>query len=149
MIEQWFLPMLGSCIPVALALGMWKANSRRWRRLAREYRVTGDLPSQAESRMQTLILVGGDIGWNSYKGITTVAVTPEGILLKLMPPFSAFHPPLLIPYSDLTLEPKRWYVIGETYQGTLSRVSDVQFYIDDKLVDWIKSEATSFALRTG
>lgn len=95
--------------------------------------------------MQTVILVGGDIGWNSYSGITTVGVAPEGLLLKLMPLFAAFHPPLLIPYSELSIQPKRWYLIGKTHECTLRRVSDVRIVIHDELLEWIRSKATKLA----
>ncbi|MFK7818863.1 MAG: hypothetical protein AB8G99_09095 [Planctomycetaceae bacterium] len=87
--------------------------------------------------MQTVILVGGDIGWNSYKGITTVGVTREGISLRLMAPFSIFHPPLLVPFRDIRIEPKRWYLLGKTFQLTLTGVTDVQLILHDELVDWI------------
>lgn len=107
MIGTLLSQLVGVGFVLALIAGMYKANARRWGRLARAYRVTGHLPSHAETGMQTIILLGGDLGWNSYRGITTVGVAPEGLLLKLMPPFSIFHPPLLIPYSDLSIEPKR------------------------------------------
>ncbi len=100
--------------------------------------------------MQTVILVGGDIGWNSYKGIVKVGVTSEGILLQLMPPFAIFHPLLLIPFRDCHIEPKRWYLYGKTVQYTLDAVSDVQLIIHDDLQAWIESQAATLALaKTG
>ncbi|QDU90824.1 hypothetical protein Pla175_42370 [Pirellulimonas nuda] len=148
MIETLLVQSVGVGFVIALIAGMYKANARRWGRLASAYRVSEQLPSYSESAMQTIILVGGDFGWNSYRGITTVGVAPEGLLLKLMPPFSTFHPPLLIPYSDLSIEPKRWYLIGKSHQCTLRRVDDVRIIIDDKVLEWIKSEATSLAVET-
>jgi hypothetical protein len=91
--------------------------------------------------MQTVILAGGDIGWNSYSGIVSVCVTRQGILLKVMLPFSLFHPPLLIPFGDCQIAPRRWYLLGKTVQYTLRDVSDVQMIIHDDLQLWIENQA--------
>ncbi|WP_442510462.1 hypothetical protein SH528x_002085 [Novipirellula sp. SH528] len=96
--------------------------------------------------MQTVILVGGDVGWNSYKGIATVGVTKEGILLQLIAPFSLFHPPLLIPYGATDVEPRKWYLIGKTVQYNLREVSDVKMIVHDDLQDWIESQSASLAI---
>ncbi|WP_146535216.1 hypothetical protein [Rubripirellula reticaptiva] len=124
---------------------MWKLNARRWTRLARQYHAVDATGSVAERTMQTVILVAGDIGWNSYKGIATVGVTREGISLQLMSPFSIFHPPLLIPYGDCHIEPTRWYLIGKTVQYTLRGVGDVKMIIHDDLQVWIESQAAKLA----
>lgn len=143
--------LVTSSLPVGLMCVMWKYNARRWTRLARAYpavdSVDGDATDGVSKRtMQTVILVAGNIGWNSYKGIATVSVTREGIMLKLMPPFSLFHPPLLIPYGDCHIEPKRWYLIGKTVQYTLREVSDVKMIIHEDLQEWIESQAASLAI---
>ena len=151
MIGNLFYFLVTSSLPVGLMCVMWKCNARRWTRLAQAYRavdsVVGDATDGAAKRtMQTVILVAGDIGWNSYKGIATVSVTREGILLRLMHPFSLFHPPLLIPFGDCHIEPKRWYLIGKTVQYTLRGISDVKMIIHDDLQEWIESQAAGLAI---
>ncbi|TWU25212.1 hypothetical protein Pla52o_15100 [Novipirellula galeiformis] len=151
MIEKLYLNAVGCGVLITLLYVLWKTNARRWSRLARAYRAHDKLQCTASEccptrSMQTVILVGGDIGWNSYKGIATVGVTAEGILLRLMPPFHVFHPPLLIPFRDSHIEPKRWYLIGKTAQFTLSQVSDVQIIVHDELLQWIESQATQLAV---
>jgi len=145
MIGNLLFYLVSYSLPVALMGVMWKFNARRWTRLARAYRAPDETHCVAERTMQTVILVTGDIGWNSYKGITTVSLTREGILLKLMLPFSLFHPPLLLTYGDCDIEPKRWYLIGKTFQYTLRGVSDVKMIIHDDLQDWIESQVASLA----
>lgn len=148
MIEKLMLHIVGHGFVITLLCIIWKANARRWTRLARAYRVTDDLYAEtpecyATRTMQTVILTGGDIGWNSYKAIVTVGVTHDGILLRLMPPFSAFHPPLLIPFADSRVEPKQWYLIGKTSQFILNQVSDVQVIVHDELLQWIDSQLSN------
>ncbi|WP_146462479.1 hypothetical protein [Rubripirellula tenax] len=132
-------------IPIGLMCLMWKINARRWTRLARAYSVVDGTDCVAERTLQTVILVAGDIGWNSYKGIATVGVTREGISLQLMAPFSLFHPPLLFPYRDSHVEPRRWFLIGKSFEYTLSGVSDVRMIVDGDLQNWIESQVASLA----
>lgn len=145
MIEKLMLSLIGYGTFVGLMCGIWKANARRWNRLAAAYRAPAEITCIAERTMQTVILVGGQVGWNSYKGIVTVGVTEDGILLRVMRPFGAFHPPLLIPYGDNKIEPRNWYLIGKTSQLTLSKVDNVQVIIHDELLRWIESEVTALA----
>ena len=151
MIEKFMLSVVGYGFLFTLLYGIWKCNARRWTRLARAYRAPdllhADAPECYATRtMQTVILVGGDIGWNSYKGIVTVGVTAQGILLQIMRPFSFFHPPLLIPFRESHIEPKQWYLVGKTSQFTLNQVSDVQIIVHDDLLQWIESQTAQFAL---
>lgn len=151
MIEKLYLYVVGYGVFFGLMYGIWKANARRWTRLARKYGcIDGSLSEEsqcfAKRTMQTVILVGGDVGWNSYKGIVTVGVTPEGILLQLMPPFSTFHRPLLIPFRDSRVEPKQWYLFGKSFQYSVAQVSDVQIIVHDELQHWIESQAASLAV---
>lgn len=151
MIETLFLSVMGYGIAVALLWGVWKANARRWNRLAQAYRADHALHGEAiecyaTRNMQTVILVGGHIGCNSYKGIVTVGVTAQGILLRVMRPFSLFHPPLLIPFGDSRIEPRQWYLFGKTSQFTLDQVRDVQIIVHDDLLQWIESQVSQLAV---
>ena len=150
MLEKLMLSVVGYGFLFTLLYGICKCNARRWTRLAHAYRAPdlmhADAPiCYATRTMQTVILVGGRVGSNSYKGIVTVGVTTEGILLRLMAPFSIFHPPLLIPFRDCHVEPKRWYLIGKTSQFTLNQVSDVQIIVHDELLQWIQLQAAQLA----
>lgn len=143
MIEKLILSLFGYSVFVGLMYGVWKANARRWTRLAAAYRAPDGITCAAERSMQTVILVGGQVGWNSYKGIVTVGVTEEGILLRVMRPFSAFHPPLLIPYGAMQIKPRKWYLAGKTSEITLRKVDNVQVIIHDETLQWVAAQAAS------
>ncbi|TWT50906.1 hypothetical protein Pla22_36490 [Rubripirellula amarantea] len=145
MMGNLVLQLFSYSLPIGILCVMWKLNARRWTRLARAYRTRDESNCFAKRTMQTVILVAGDIGWNSYKGIATVSVTQEGIRLQLTPPFSLFHPPLLFPYQDCHVEPKRWYLIGKTCQYTLRGVSDVRMIVHNDLQDWIELQVASIS----
>lgn len=145
MIGDLVFYLISSSLPIALIGVMMKLNARRWTRLAQAYSAVDATDCVAKRTMQTVILVGGDVGWNSYNGIVTVGITREGILLQVMRPFSLFHPPLLIPYRDCQVEPRRWYLIGDTVQYTLLGVTDMQMIIHDDLQAWIESQAAGLA----
>lgn len=153
MIEKLFLQVFGYSVFFGLLYAIWKANARRWSRLAKEYGASEDHRADAnvyaKQTMQTVILVGGHVGWNSYKGIATVSVTPDGIMLSLMPPFSIFHQPLLIPFRDSSVQPRRWYLFGTSYQYTLAKVDNVQIIVCDDLQGWIETQAASLAAAVG
>jgi hypothetical protein len=149
MIEKLMLNLVGYCVFAGLMYRIGKANARRWNRLAAAYRAPAGIKCAAECTMQTVILVGGHVGWNSYKGIVSVGVTEEGILLRLMLPFSFFHPPLLLPYGDNQIEPRKWYLVGKTSQLTLRKVGNVQVIIHDELLQWIESQVTGLANLAG
>lgn len=146
MIGDLLFHLMSYSLPIALIGVMLKLNARRWTRLAQVYSAVDATECVARRTMQTVILVGGDVGWNSYKGTVTVGITREGLLLKVMPPFSLFHPPLLIPYRDCDVEPRQWFLMGKTVQYTLRGVSDVQMILHGDLHTWIVSHATGLAL---
>lgn len=150
MIHTLWTHIFGYGVFIGLMYGIWKCNARRWTRLARVYGATDtsafDTADCDSKRMQTVILTGGDVGWNSYKGIATVVLTRDGVLFQLMLPFSICHPPLLIPFRDIQVSPKRWYLFGKSFQLTLSGVNDVQVIVHDELIAWIEQQASQLAV---
>ncbi|MFY9254270.1 MAG: hypothetical protein WAO83_12490 [Fuerstiella sp.] len=69
-------------------------------------------------------------------------LTRDGILFQLRLPFSIFHPPLLIPFCDIQVSPKRWYLFGKSFQLTLTGVNDVRIIIHADLIAWIEQQAS-------
>ncbi len=147
-ISALFSKLFGFSIFAGLMYGIWKANARRWTRLARAYEAAtaGGIADADSKRMQTIILTGGNVGWNSYKGIATVAVTSEGLLFRIMPLFSIFHPPLLVPFRDISVAPKKWYLVGKTFQLTFAGVEDVQMIVHSELIEWIEQQTRELAV---
>ena len=118
-----------------------KSSARRWNQLAEEYSVEGPTENLSQRRMQNLILFGGVIGYNSYIGISTVGITSEGLSLSLLPPWSIYHPPLLIPFEDLSLRETSWYLNVRSYKYTCSKVDNIELILDEKLVKWIETNS--------
>ncbi|QDV63462.1 hypothetical protein [Crateriforma conspicua] len=148
MMEKIIMHLFGYGVFVALMVTMSKAHARRWNRLAAKYRANqrptnATTPVFSKRTMQTVFLTGRDIGWNSYKGIVTVSVGDEGIMLSLMPPFSLFHPPLQLLYRDIRMEPTRWGLISNCWRYTVTGVHDVQIVMYDELHEWIQNQAAA------
>lgn len=66
-----------------------------WRRLASHYRT--DQRSAAPALHPYWLMMGPV----SYRGITTLQPTPEGLWISVMILFRLGHPPLLIPWRDV------------------------------------------------
>lgn len=148
MISSMFANLFGTGILLLLMSGIWKANARRWNRLAAVYdeQLATACATGSTKHMQTVILTGGHMGYNSYKGIVTVEVTGEGILFRIMTPFSMFHSPLLVPFGDIQVAPNRWYLLGKTFQLTFAGVNDVQMIVHSETIEWIEQETHKLAV---
>ncbi|MEM8944583.1 MAG: hypothetical protein AAGD11_05305 [Planctomycetota bacterium] len=142
------LNLVGVSVFVGSLAMVWTANARRWNRLALPY--CDDRPpiDSTLRQMQSLVLVGGGIAFNSYKGIVTVGISSDGISLRLFAPFSVFHPPLLIPYQDIQVEPTSWYLNCSSFRYSFAAVDDVEMIVDDTLKDWIDREVGRLASGT-
>ena len=70
-----------------------------WRRLAGRYRDTelfaGDVTRFASAQ----------VGWASYSGALTVGASETGLFLATLSIFRPFHPPLFIPWTEVSAEP--------------------------------------------
>jgi len=86
----------GACV---LALGSLFAGScmSGWIWLAKRYRFRGSLP-QTAFRWQT-----GAVGTTPYNGCLKISADRNGLFLAMPRCMSFAHPPLLIPWSELTV----------------------------------------------
>jgi hypothetical protein len=96
-----------------------------WQRLSEKYRFDDIFPSSCQGWQW------GKFGWIEYKGCLWTAVDARGLYLKTGPLFffRAFHPPLLIPWSDIRRveEKKIWWL--STLSVELNNL-DVQIVLD-------------------
>jgi hypothetical protein len=92
---------VGVCTAMSLTLS-WASG---WRALARRYRTSGE-PGGVRFSMQS-----GRVGVVDYNRCLTVGVSAEGLYLAMLFFFRVGQPPLLIPWSDLTVVAirDRWY----------------------------------------
>ena len=73
-----------------------------WRALAQRYR--SDMPFTGHTWHMRSGRMGGIA---RYSGVLTVGVNPAGLYLAVMPLFRPGHPPLLIPWPDVSVTSER------------------------------------------
>ena len=98
-VPEWFLPLF----PVFFA-GMWVAVSvilsfaGGWRALSRAYPVS--LPPSGRS----FNLKSGRLGMTNYNGCLRFVAGAPGLGLSILFLFRVGHPPLFVPWSDVSVE---------------------------------------------
>jgi len=65
-------------------------------------------------------------------------VVPQGIVLELMLPFSIGYPALLLPFGDVEVTPRKWYLNCESVQYVMAKEPSVQIVFDEALQNWIE-----------
>ncbi len=69
-----------------------------WRGLAARYRT--ELPAPPDQRS----FLGGTVGWVNHRGTLQLGVAEDGLDLRVLVLFRPGHPPLRIPWDDITDE---------------------------------------------
>lgn len=109
--------LLATLLPLLLFppafIGMWAfvcwiiAQAGGWSRLAQSYL------SQSEFTGRKWTLQFGRMGLSRYRGVLTVGANREGVFLDVMPLFRVGHPPLFIPWHDITIgEDTEWMMLS-------------------------------------
>lgn len=70
-----------------------------WGKLARHYRTTAPFHGTVR-RFRS-----AKIGLSNYSGVLSVGTNPDGLHLAVFPLFRPGHPPLFVPWSDITATP--------------------------------------------
>lgn len=126
---------------VAGILGfMWyRVASLRWHPFAEHYGQVRETPSECKW-MQRVIIHGDAFAHHSYSGIVTVGVSRTGVHFSLLPPWSIFHQPLFIPYSDMTGSERRWYLFNAIEIET-RKAGNIRMVVYPELWQWIEKHA--------
>ena len=83
-------------VPILWCFVMWiTSRASGWNRLAKRYESNRAFHGKRHSRQI------GQLGWVGYNGVLTFTATNHGLGINVMALFSAGHPPLLIPWTDL------------------------------------------------
>ena len=96
-----------------------------WVRLAQHYHYNGDFQGQQWS------LQSARIGWGNYNGVLTVGANWEGLYLNPMFLFRCGHPPLFIPWYDLSV--KQTGALFTSVEFRFQRVPSVRVNLSQKL----------------
>lgn len=129
------LAVFGLSVFAALFFGMLWRTACRWRYLATFYATEPGRPIEAR-RFQNGVLLGLG-GFNTLKGILKLGVHETGLSLRLMAPFSLFHPPLFIPYKDIEGWVTTWYLDAKSTELWFRRAPDVKIVMPAQQAEWI------------
>lgn len=116
-----------------------------WSVLAEAYATDEDFDG-AKAHLQSLSFTRFGLPAN-YNNIVTVGADASALRLSTYLLFRPFHPPLKIPFADITVETKK-ALIFETAQLCASRAPGVRIGISKSRAAWIAG-ASSGALRYG
>lgn len=119
--------------------GILYATARRWRYLSMSYAGSPDQPIEKRS-LQSAILLGLG-GYNSIKGIITIAAHRTGVSFRILPPFNIFHEPLFIPYADIRGWQTTWYLDAQSTELEFRRAPDVKMIVSAEQAEWIKKHS--------
>lgn len=106
-----------------------------WSRLAQYY--------QASSKFEgkTWGFRSGRMGITNYSGCLTIGVNDYGLYLAVFPLFRVGHPPLFIPWYDITTSKSRKFFIAYL-DFTFARMPSVTFSLPERLGDTLLSYRT-------
>jgi hypothetical protein len=117
-----------------IALSILIAKLSGWARLTRHYRADAPFDG-ARFHFQS---AGMRFGMN-YGGCLTVGVNRMGLYLAVWFLFRIGHPPLLIPWRDITMtERKKFFIQQVVFQ--FARCPTIPFIIGKRLADKIATE---------
>ncbi|MBX9628446.1 MAG: hypothetical protein K2X82_31910 [Gemmataceae bacterium] len=76
-----------------------------WGRLTRHYR------SAAPYHGKVRHFRSAKIGWSNYSGCLDLGTNPDGLYLGVFPLFRPGHPPLFVPWADVSATPTRGLIL--------------------------------------
>ena len=109
-----------------------------WARLAQYYEVRSPFAGQ-KWHMQS-----GRMGMTNYKGCLTVGVNESGLYLAVLPIFRAGHPPLFIPWYDITTAPSKQFFMSYL-DFTFARVPSLRLRLPERFGNMVLSHRTDMS----
>ncbi|MEZ5924269.1 MAG: hypothetical protein R3D57_07770 [Hyphomicrobiaceae bacterium] len=127
--------IVGAFVSLGFFGGMLWRTAFRWRVLAEAYPALSHAPIEERS-WQSAVLIGRG-GFNALKGIVKIGVHETGVSMRILLPFSLFHPPLFIPYGDIRGWRTTWYLDARSSELELRRAPDIKMVMPAEQVEWI------------
>jgi hypothetical protein len=100
-----------------------------WHRLAQRFRWEQDFDGERWRFQSGSMRLGAH-----YNGVLTLGANREGIYLAVLFPFRLAHPPLFIPWSEITVSDRRYVLIAGT-QFVLGREAQIPLWVYKKTGD--------------
>lgn len=92
-VPGWLVPPL--FVLGLVAISFFTSVKGGWFGLAKRFRTREPRPDLFVK------MSSGRMGWTHYNRCLTVGASEAGLYLAMMPSFTPFHPPLLIPWSEI------------------------------------------------
>jgi hypothetical protein len=136
MISQIFSGLFGLAVAVSVFLFVLKRNAMRWTALAEEFGPPQDDPLVKRKFMDVIVHAQSGI-FNSYKGITTFGVHPDGVSFSLWGPFAIFHEPFFVPFQRMKVSGRDWYVNAASVNIDVGSPEGFELITDRKAIEWV------------
>lgn len=133
---RWLLWVCGAVAFLAFgyAVSLLLASMSGWRALAQAYPLRVQLPAARKS------FVGARVGGVSYQGSLHVAADDAGLYVASVALFRAGHPPLFIPWRDITTSSSK-SVYGPMLRLRTRAVPESALELPLDLAAWVKQQA--------
>jgi hypothetical protein len=109
-----------------------------WASLARRFRATSPFTGQTWAWKKARMRWG-----TNYNNCLTIGSDPMGLYLSLMFPFSFAHPPLLLPWQEVSVRRRRSIFFFKYVELSLGREKQIPLLTRDNLADQIRQAAGS------
>lgn len=116
--------------------GLWSLSKVAWAKLAARYAWEGPLPAP-----RTRGGYGWFNGWCGYKGCLVVAADEQALYLSLWRLLSPFHPPLRIPWSELTVAGPAKVFWRRCVELRFKALPDLRLALSQRTYDAVQDEA--------
>jgi hypothetical protein len=120
----------GVCFIISLMSG--------WHELANEYPLTGTFQGQRWH------FRSANMRWGfHYNGCLTLGADQSGLFVSVLFPFRCGHPPLFIPWSDVSVRDTRYFYIFSMAEFRFQRAPSVPLYLRPALAQRLQGAAGS------
>jgi hypothetical protein len=131
--SDWNFFLLFVAFWTAICLGMAHVG---WAKLARCYRAYESFDGEKR------FFRSAQVGRSSYRNCLTTGVSPRALHLSVLLPFRVGHPPLQIPWGDISAQDTHW-LLGRGYELRFRLVPEVTMRLPSELGEELQSEAGS------
>jgi hypothetical protein len=140
-VQEWISQNLAFIIPVYFVaawifVGYWIAFIGGWRLLAKRFRTQGAFLGQKwpmqSARMRLLA---------NYNNVLTIGADNAGLFIAPLFLFRAWHPPLFVPWVEITVRNKNELFFFKFVELRLGRSEEIPFTISARLAAKIEAAA--------
>lgn len=140
LLQQAWLMLIGLGVGGGALYLIIYRDAHFWRSLSKVY----EAPWQRalETRyFQHAVAYGEGVASKSYNGLLTIGVHELGLALKIVPPFSLFHKPLFIPFSEIKGWKQIWYLNAKSVELEFQSAPEVKLVMPASQVKWLQEKS--------